>query len=72
MINDKKTRNFKYICEFTKFKIIDGEKTIVCIQNLIEDLKGHNIELLISVLENVGRFLYLSPNSANKYQPLQI
>jgi hypothetical protein len=37
-----------------------------CIQNLIDDLKGHNIELLIASLESIGRFLYLSPASANK------
>jgi len=67
VINDKRSRNLKYICEFTKFKLIDNEKTITCIQNLIDDLKGYNIELLIFALESVGRYLYLSPLSANKY-----
>lgn len=50
VINDKRSRNLKYICEFTKFKMIENERAIVCIQNLIEDLKGYNIELLISSL----------------------
>lgn len=66
VINDKRSRNLKYICEFTKFKLIDNEKAILCIQNLIDDLKGYNIELLISTLESIGRYLYLSPISANK------
>lgn len=66
MINDKRSRNLKYICEFTKFKIVDPERTLNVIQNLIEDLKGYNIELLISTLESVGRFLYLAPQHANK------
>jgi len=57
----------KYICEFTKFKVIESERTITSIQNLIDDLKGYNIELLIAALENVGRFLYLSPNQATKF-----
>lgn len=66
VINDKRSRNLKYICEFTKFKLVDNDKTIACLQNLIDDLKGYNIELLISSLESVGRFLYLSSVSANK------
>ena len=67
VVNDKRSRNLKYICEFTKFKIIEAERTLAVIQNLIEDLKGYNIELLISVLESVGRFLYLSPQNANRF-----
>jgi hypothetical protein len=43
VVNDKKSRNLKYICEFTKFKLVDPEKTIGVIQNLIDDLKGYNI-----------------------------
>lgn len=66
MINDKRSRNLKYICEFTKFKLVDNDRTIACLQNLIDDLKGYNIELLIASLESVGRFLYLSSVSANK------
>ena len=50
VVNDKKSRNLKYICELTKFKMIDPEKTIGVIQNLIDDLKGYNIELLIGAL----------------------
>ncbi len=72
LITDKKNRNWKYLCEFTKFKIIDPERIIVCIHNLIEDLKGHNIELLIFALENVGRFLFLTSKTANKYQKLKL
>lgn len=56
----------KYICELTKFKIIDPEKALGVLQNLIEDLKGYNIELLIGMLESIGRFLYLEPQHANK------
>ena len=67
VMNDKRSRNLKYICEFTKFKIVDPERTLAVIQNLIEDLKGYNIELLIAALESVGRFLYLEPQHANKY-----
>lgn len=43
VVNDKRSRNLKYICEFTKFRVIDGERTINSIQNLIDDLKGYNI-----------------------------
>ena len=68
IVTDKKNRNWKYLCEFTKFKLIVPERIIACLHNLIEDLKGHNIELLIFALENVGRFLYLSHKTANKYQ----
>lgn len=67
VVNDKRSRNLKYICEFTKFKLIDPERMLAVIQNLIDDLKGFNIELLIAALESVGRFLYLAPLHANKY-----
>lgn len=67
IVTDKKNRNWKYLCEFTKFKLIDPEKIIISLHNLIQDLKGHNIELLIFALESVGRFLYLSHKTANKY-----
>jgi hypothetical protein len=50
IVTDKKNRNWKYLCEFTKFKLIDPEKIIISLHNLIEDLKGHNIELLIFAL----------------------
>lgn len=50
VVNDKRSRNLKYICELTKFKVIDSERTLTCIGNLIDDLKGYNIELLISCL----------------------
>ena len=50
IVTDKKNRNWKYLCEFTKFKLIDPERIITSLHNLIEDLKGHNIELLIFAL----------------------
>ena len=67
VINDKKSRYFKYICEFTKLGVIDPEKTMNCIGHLIENLNGYNIELMVSLLENVGRFLHLSEASANRF-----
>ena len=60
VVNDKKSRFMKYICEFTKFKVVDAERTMNCIEQLIDNLNGYNIELIVSVLENVGRFLHLS------------
>ena len=38
-----------------------------CIDHLIENLNGYNIELIVSVLENVGRFLHLYELSANRF-----
>ena len=43
VVNDKRSRNLKYICELTKFKVIEAERTLTCISNLIDDLKGYNI-----------------------------
>lgn len=67
VVNDKKSRIMRYICEFTKFKVIEADKTMACIESLIDNLNGFNIELIVTVLENVGRFLHLSENSANKF-----
>ena len=38
-----------------------------CIEYLIDNLNGYNIQLIVSVLENVGRFLHLSESSANRF-----
>ena len=38
-----------------------------CIEHLIDNLNGYNIELMVAVLENVGRFLHLSEVSANRF-----
>lgn len=38
-----------------------------CIEYLIDNLNGYNIELIVAVLENVGRFLHLSESSANRF-----
>lgn len=67
VVNDKKSRIVKYICEFTKFKVIDADKTMGCIESLMDNLNGYNIELLVGVLENVGRFLNLSEKTANRF-----
>lgn len=48
--------------------MIEPEKIIARMHNLVDDLQGHNIELLINSLESIGRYLYLLPSSANKYQ----
>ena len=60
VVNDKKSRLLKYLCEFTKYKVIDPEKMMNCIEHLIDDLNGYNIELMVAVLENVGLFLRLT------------
>ena len=31
VVNDKKSRLLKYLCEFTKFSVIDSEKMMNCI-----------------------------------------
>lgn len=67
MIPDKRNRNLKYICEFTKFGVVDCEKTLACIKDLIEHLNGNNIELLVACLESVGRFLYINKASGPKF-----
>jgi hypothetical protein len=38
-----------------------------CIESLIDNLNGYNIELLVGALENVGRFLHLSEKTANRF-----
>lgn len=66
-MNDKRTRNYKYICELTKFGLIDCNKTIACIKVLVDDLIGINIDLLLLCLESVGRLLYLTKESTSKF-----
>ena len=46
---------------------MDPERTIACIKDLIDDLIGPNIDLLLLCLESVGRYLYLSKSSMSKF-----
>ena len=64
---DKKNRNLKYICELTKFGLIETDRMVGCIKDLIEHLTVGNIELLISSLESVGRFLYVNKATGPKF-----
>lgn len=35
VIPDKRNRNLKYICEFTKFGVIETERVLACLKDLI-------------------------------------
>lgn len=67
VVPDKKNRNLKYICELTKFGLIETDRMVGCIKDLIDHLTVGNIELLISSLESVGRFLYLGRTTGPKF-----
>ncbi|KAI8916749.1 armadillo-type protein [Powellomyces hirtus] len=63
---EEKTKNIRYIAELTKFKVTPTHVVFHCIKFLLDNFKHHNIELLCTLLETCGRFLYKSPETSTR------
>ncbi|KAJ3180123.1 hypothetical protein HDU85_004126 [Gaertneriomyces sp. JEL0708] len=60
---EEKTKNIRFIGELTKFKVTPLHVVFHCIKLLLDNFKHHNIDLLCTLLETCGRFLYNSPET---------
>ena len=58
-----KLRNVKYIAELTKFRVAPPIVAFGCLQQLLRDFRGHNIEVAATLLDGCGRFLYRQPET---------
>ncbi|KAJ3156448.1 hypothetical protein HDU89_004230 [Geranomyces variabilis] len=60
---DEKMKNIRYIAELTKFRVTPSHVVFHCIKVLLDNFRFHNVELLCTLLETCGRFLYKSPET---------
>ncbi|TPX58145.1 hypothetical protein SpCBS45565_g08073 [Spizellomyces sp. 'palustris'] len=63
---EEKIKNIRFIGELTKFKVTPLHIVFHCIKVLLDDFRHHNVELLCTLLETCGRFLYKSPETSTR------
>lgn len=70
MLWDNRIRNMTYIGEATKYRIISPNLVISCIKESILEFNLNDKKVIVTALENCGRFLYLLPESTEEFQRL--
>lgn len=56
--------NIRYLAELTKFGVVPEHIIFHCLKVSLEDFSRMNIEIIASLLENCGRFLFRNPDTA--------
>ena len=57
---DERIRNIRFICELIKFDLFPVQNIFDILKKIIDDFKGYSVDILCSIFENAGRFLYLN------------
>jgi regulator of nonsense transcripts 2 len=66
MFHEEKIKNIRFIGELTKFRITPLHVVFHCIQVLLNNFNGFNIDIVCSLLETCGRFLYRIPETKTR------
>ncbi|KAH6569956.1 hypothetical protein BASA50_002992 [Batrachochytrium salamandrivorans] len=64
MFIEEKIKNIRYIGELTKFCVTPPHVIFHVIKVLLDDFTHHNVDLLCSLLETCGRFLFYHPDTS--------
>jgi regulator of nonsense transcripts 2 len=57
---DERIRNIRFACELIKFDLFPVQNTFDILKKIIDDFKGYAVDILCSIFENAGRYLYLN------------
>uniref|UniRef100_A0A3P8UQI6 Regulator of nonsense transcripts 2 n=1 Tax=Cynoglossus semilaevis TaxID=244447 RepID=A0A3P8UQI6_CYNSE len=60
---ETKNKTVRFIGELAKFKMFSKTDTLHCLKMLLSDFTHHHIEMVCTLLETCGRFLFRSPDS---------
>ncbi|XP_051974306.1 regulator of nonsense transcripts 2 [Xyrauchen texanus] len=60
---ETKNKTVRFIGELAKFKMFSKTDTLHCLKMLLSDFSHHHIEMVCTLLETCGRFLFRSPDS---------
>uniref|UniRef100_A0A1J3JRJ2 Regulator of nonsense transcripts UPF2 n=1 Tax=Noccaea caerulescens TaxID=107243 RepID=A0A1J3JRJ2_NOCCA len=63
---ETKIRNIRFIGELCKFKIVHPNTVFSCLKACLDEFTHHNIDVACNLLETCGRFLYRSPDTAQR------
>lgn len=66
MLHEEKIKNIRFIGELTKFRVTPLHVVFHCIQVLLNNFNGFNIDIVCSLLETCGRFLYRIPETKTR------
>jgi regulator of nonsense transcripts 2 len=64
---EEKIKNIRFISEMVKFESFPIQNIFEILKRLIDDFKGHSIDLLCHLIESCGRYLYLNEISHLKF-----
>ena len=65
---ESKLKNIRYIGELIKFKVAPPITAFKIFKLLFSDFTGHNVEILSTLIETCGRYLYLYPFTSERMQ----
>jgi regulator of nonsense transcripts 2 len=58
--------NIRYLAELTKFGLVPEHVIFHCFKVSLDDFSRMNIEIIVNLLENCGRFLLRNPDTATR------
>jgi regulator of nonsense transcripts 2 len=58
--------NIRYLAELTKFGVVPEHVVFHCLKVSLDDFSRMNIEILCNLLENCGRYLLKTPDTAHR------
>lgn len=64
---EEKIKNIRFISEMVKFELFPMQNVFDILKRLIDDFKGHSIDMLCQLMETCGRFLYMNEMSHLKF-----
>jgi regulator of nonsense transcripts 2 len=60
---EEKIKNIRYLGELAKFKVLSSLSTFHLIKVLLDDFSHHNVDILCTLLDTCGRFLFRNPET---------
>lgn len=67
---ENRIRNTNFICEATKFRLINTGFIVSILETAIENYSSSDMYVIGAIVENIGRFLYLNPESHEEFHKL--
>ncbi|KAL7269822.1 mRNA decay protein [Rhizina undulata] len=63
-LSEVRARNVRYLAELTKFGVVPQHVIFHCLKVALEDFHRVNIDVICNILENCGKFLLRTPETA--------
>ena len=67
---ETKIRNIRFLSELVKFNVCPTQVVLECLKKCLDDFHGHNVEIIINLLESCGKYLCRVEESSLKFANL--